>query len=164
MRGLKAAAACTLLLVTASLATASGAWASIVVGQGIAGLKLGDTEAQVAGALGAPTLQQTPNSQGEVEWNYAKLPLAGAVGFANGELVGMWTSSKAQKTSKGVGVGSSLSKVKQAYPGIKCSTGPFGPKSVVCTLRSTYKGRRVETVFPFFTRSMGAREVDIDFG
>ena len=154
----------SLLLTAMMLTVAPVAHASIVVGQGIAGVKLGDSEAQVTQILGPPSLQQPPDSQGVTSWNYTKAPLLGVVSFTNGDATGMWTASKKQKTSKGVGPGSSLAQVRKAYPKAKCSTGPFGPKSLICTLKSKYHGHAVETTFPFFTRSMGAREVDIDFG
>lgn len=156
-------AALGLLLTAGVLAAAPAALAKIVVGQSIAGVKLGNTEAQVTQVLGSPSLMQPPDSQGVTAWNYVKPPLLGVVSFTNGGVSGMWTGSKHQKTSKGVGPGSSLAQVRKAYPKAKCSTGPFGPKSLICTLKSKYGGRTVETTFPFFTRAMGAREVDIDF-
>jgi hypothetical protein len=145
--------------------SASAAQAKVVIGQSVAGVKLGESQSQVTAQLGSPTFQQPPDTKGEVEWNYAKQPLLGAMSFgANGELTGLWTSSKGQKTSKGIGPGSSLAQVRKAYPKAKCSTGPFGPKSLICVLKSKYQGRAVETSFPFFTRSMGLREIDVDFG
>jgi hypothetical protein len=153
----------SLMLTACALLAAPGALANIVIGQSIAGLKLGSSEAQVIEVLGSPTLKQPPDYQGNVEWNYAKLPLEGALGLTHGKLTGMWTSSKRQKTSKGIGVGASVAQVRKAYPTAKCSTGPFGPKSLICQLKAKYRGRVVETTFPFYTRSMGAREVDIDF-
>jgi hypothetical protein len=68
---------------------------------------------------------------------------------------------KHQKTAKGSGPGASLAQVRKAYPSVKCSTGPFGPKSLYCALKSKYNGSVVETAFPFFTRSLGVREVAI---
>ncbi len=163
MRRSSLAAVLGLLLSAGLMTAAPAASASIVIGQSIAGVKLNDSEAQVEQALGSPTLKQPPDSQGGVSWNYAKLPLMGVVSFTGGTITGMWTISKRQKTSKGVGPGSSLAQVRKAYPQAKCSTGPFGPKSVICTVKSKYHGRLVDTGFPFFTRSVGAREVDIDF-
>jgi hypothetical protein len=159
----KVVAVLSLMLTAAALASAPTALANIVIGQSIAGLKLGSSEAQIIKILGQPTLKQQPDYQGNVEWNYAKPPLLGALGLTHGRLNGMWTSSKRQKTSKGIGVGSSVAQVRKAYPKAKCSTGPFGPKSLICVLKTKYEGRVVETAFPFYTRSMGAREVDIDF-
>jgi hypothetical protein len=142
------------------LAMAASAQAKIVVGQSIDGVKLGESEAQVMTTLGAPTYK-TPEGA-ETSWGYPKT-LEGRVGFKAGQVVGLWTLSKHQKTSKGVGPGSSLAQVKRAYPKAKCSAGPFGPKSLICVLKSKYQGRAVETSLPFFTRSAGVREVDIGF-
>jgi hypothetical protein len=151
-------------LLAGLVAAAPAANAKVVLGQSIAGVRLGESQSQVTAQLGAPTKMWPPDTKGRVEWNYDKPPLVGAVTFAaNGELTGMWTLSKWQRTTKGIGVGSSLAQVKKAYPKVKCITGPFGPKSVICILKSKLGGRVVETDFPFFIRSMGAREVDIDF-
>jgi hypothetical protein len=152
-------------LLAGIVALAPVANAKVVIGQSIAGVRLGESQAQVKAQLGSPTLEQPPDQQGSIEWNYAKPPLMGAVTFAaNGQLSGMWTISRQQKTAQGVGVGSSLAQVRKAYPKAKCVTGPFGPKSLICAFKSKYNGRTVETAFPFFTRSMGAREVDINYG
>jgi hypothetical protein len=149
-----------LLLVCAPLASAA-----IVVGQGMAGVKLDQTEAEVQAVLGTPIYKapyETP--EGKVtSWGYPNT-LMGRVGFdASGHVTGLWTSSRKEKTSKGISPGASLTKLRQAYPKAKCQTGPFGPKSVVCVLKSKFEGKTVETIFPFFTRTMGLREVDIDF-
>jgi len=163
MRRSSLVAVLSLLLTAGVLAVAPAALAKIVIGQGIAGVKLGDSETQVEGVLGSPTLKQPSSYNGSVEWNYGKPPLLGAMSFVKGDLTGLWTSSKQQKTGKGIGPGSSLSSTERAYPAAKCSTGPFGPKSVICVIKSRPSGRTVETAFLFYTRSMGAREVDISF-
>lgn len=159
------AAALGPLVVAAAAALPPVAQAKIVVGQGIAGVKLGMTMAQAEKKLGQPTTKQPPDFNGNVEWNYAKTPLMGALGFnKGGQLIGLWTSTKAQKTSKGIGPGASLAKVRKAYPQAKCKTGPFGLKSLVCviTTRDHRHGQTVETSFGFFTRSAPMREVNID--
>lgn len=151
-------------LLAGSMALAPIANARVVLGQSIDGVKLGESQAQVTAQLGPPTMEQGPDQRGSMEWNYGKPPFLGAVTFAaNGQLSGMSTSSKQQKTAQGIGVGSSLAQVRKAYPQAKCSTGPFGPKSLICAVRSKYQGRTVETTFPFFTRSLGAREVGMGY-
>jgi hypothetical protein len=146
------------------LAMAGSAQASIVVGKSIDGVRLGDTEAQVRKALGEPSYTMPPDYRGESSWGYPKT-LEGRVGFdRQGRVNGMWTISRKQRTSKGIGPGSSLVLVRKAYPAVVCATGPFGPQSLLCTLKSRYHGRIVETSFPFFTRSAGVREVNISFG
>lgn len=149
---------------------AATAEAKIVVGEGIAGVKLGMTMAQVKTKLGPPTLDQGADFKGNTEWNYAKKPLMGAMSFdRHGKLLGLWTSSKGQKTSKGIGPGSSLAATRKAYPPARCKSGPWGPYTrVLCTLKSRYKGHIVEALFTFdalsgHTDSAHMQEVDIDF-
>lgn len=134
--------------------------ANIVIGQSIDGIKLGETQAQVQQQLGPPGYKEPGN---ENVWGYPTT-FEGRIGFDTTLHVGgMWTLSQKQKTNKGIGPGSSLAKLRKAYPQVKCATGPFGPKSLICTLKSKYEGRVVETTFPLFTRAMGVREVNISF-
>jgi hypothetical protein len=134
----------------------------IVLGQSIAGVKLGESEAQVTATLGAPAYKM-PEGQ-NTSWGYPK-GLEGRIGFDHSAHVNsMWTLSRHQKTNKGIGPGSSLKQLRKAYPAVKCATGPFGPTSLICVLKSRHGGRTVETTFPFFTRSAGVREVEIGLG
>jgi hypothetical protein len=161
-RSISAIAVLGLLTSAAIMAAASTAEATIVVGRGMDGVTLGESQAQVMTTLGEPAYKM-PGQNGETSWGYPKT-LEGRVGFDRQlQVDGMWTISRHQKTSKGVGPGSSLSKTRKAYPAAKCATGPFGPKSLICTLKSHYQGRGVETAFLFFTRSAPMREVDIGF-
>ena len=149
-----------LLLIVGLLA--SIAQAKIVIGQSVAGVKLGDSQAQVQQQLGTPAYTM-PEPKNGIQWGFPAV-FMGRVSFdATLHVRGMWTASKRQKTNKGIGPGSSLAQVRKAYPKIKCMTGPFGPKSLICVLKSKYQGRTVETAFPFFYRTAGAREVDIGF-
>jgi hypothetical protein len=150
VRRLRRAVTAGLLVSAGGVALPAAAQAKIVV---------------VEKVLGRPSLKQKPDYKGEIEWNYPRQPLLGAVGFdKSGKLAGLWTGSKQRKTNKGIGPGASLAKVRTAYPKAKCSTGPFGPKSEICALKSRYHGRAVETLFTFFMRSMPMREVNIGFG
>jgi hypothetical protein len=143
------------------LTLATTASATIVVGQSIDGIKFGQSEAEVQQALGTPTCKMPEGSSSS--WCYPT-GLMGRVGFdAGGQVSSIWTSSRAQKTNKGIGPGSSLTKLRQVYPKAKCSTGHLGPKSVVCVLKSTLGGKPVETSFPFVSRTAGLREVDIEY-
>jgi hypothetical protein len=163
VRSLRVITVLSLTATAGGLAAAPTALANIVVGEGIAGLTLGSSEAHIIKVLGQPTVKERPDYQGKVEWRYTKPPLFGTLVLSHRRLNAMSTSSKHQKTSKGIGAGSSLAQVRTAYPKAKCSTEPFGPGSLtVCVLKSEYDGRVVETTFPFFT-SMGAQEVSIDF-
>jgi hypothetical protein len=161
-RSISVVAVLGLLWSAAIMAAASTAEATIVVGRGMDGVTLGESEAQVMTTLGVPTYK-TPGQAGESSWGYPKT-LEGRIGFDQQlQVNGMWTISKHQKTSKGVGPGSSLANTRKAYPAAKCSTGPFGPKSLICVMKSHDQGRAVETVFLFFTRGAPMREVDIGF-
>jgi len=144
-----------MLVLVGAAAFTPAASASIVVGKSIDGVKLGDTQARVLQVLGQPDSR-------EHGWDYLR-GLEGRVSFDSHKRVGgIWTGSRQQKTSKGIGPGSSLAKLKRAYPRIRCETGPFGPQSLMCVIRSRLHGRKVETSFPFFTEAMGVREVDLD--
>ncbi|MFZ1154493.1 MAG: hypothetical protein WAN93_06270 [Solirubrobacteraceae bacterium] len=161
MKRLNLAAVLGLALSLGLLAIAPTALGTIVIGQGVAGVKLGQSQTQVEAAIGAPGLKEAPDFEGVTSWAYPK-GLEGTVSFDSKlQVSGMWTASKRQKTSKGVGPGSSLAQVRRAYPKASCSTGPFGPKSLSCKLKSKDNDHVVETSFLFFTRTMGAREVDI---
>jgi hypothetical protein len=162
-RSISVVAVLGLLWSAAILVAASTAEATIVVGRGMDGVTLGESEAQVMTTLGAPTYKMAEGQGGESSWGYPKT-LEGRIGFDRQlQVSGMWTISKHQKTSKGVGPGSSLANTRKAYPAAKCSTGPFGPKSLICVMKSHYQGRAAETAFVFFTRGAPMREVDIGF-
>lgn len=150
----------TLAAVAIPVIAAPAAQAKIVVGKSIDGISFGYTEGMVEHALGAPTYK-TPEGENS-SWGYPKT-LEGRIGFDHiGQVTGMWTGSKHQKTNKGIGPGSSLARTRKAYPHAKCSAGPFGPKSAVCVIKSHFPGRTVETTFVFFTRKAPMREVNID--
>jgi hypothetical protein len=141
----------------------SAASASIVVGQSIDGVKLGETQAQVRAQLGKPSYTDPPDSKGNSDWGYTK-GLLGRVGFDSTLRVdAVWTASSKQQTSKGIHTaresgkktipGSSLSQVRKAYPNAKCVKGDtIGFKwKFFCELKSRYLGRVVVTSFAFAT-------------
>jgi hypothetical protein len=158
-RGLMSLAAGFMVVLT--LAGGTPASARVVMGQGIAGVQLGMTTEQVARVLGAQRGQRC--GRGCVNWKYPTLPLYGVVGFKDGQVSGMWTASPRQKTSKGIGVGSSEAAIKRAYPSARCETGPYGPESRICTVFGRYRGRRVLTHFPIYASASGVREVGVYF-
>jgi hypothetical protein len=149
------------IIVATVCAAPATAGAAIVVGQSIDRVRLGATEAQVLSVLGAPGYKMGEGAS--TSWGYPTT-LEGRVGFAaSHDVSGMWTGSKRQKTDKGIGPGSSLAKTRKVYPKVKCTVGPFGPRSAICALRTRFAGRRVETLFVFYTRTSPMREVDIGF-
>jgi hypothetical protein len=148
------------------MAAASAAQATIVVGQGIAGINIGETPAQVEGVLGSPTFKQPP-SQGLTAWDYHKSPLDLQVDFTNERITGMWTAAKQQRTNKGIGLDSSPAQVRKAYPKAKCTLGAgpgagSGEQSLACVLKSQYHGRTVETSFEWRNKKEAMEEIDID--
>jgi hypothetical protein len=147
---------------TAILAPA--ALAKIVVGEGIAGVKLGMTQLEVEKAIGPPGFKEPPDFQGLTSWKYPK-GFEGVVGFDHQLHVnGMWTDSKRQKTSKGIGPFSSYAKFRKAYPKLKCGPGPWIPKkSLDCEIKGQFQGKRVVTSILFYTKALGVREIDINY-
>lgn len=145
------------------LVLAATAAATIVVGEGIAGVRLGDSQRQVEKLLGPAPYKSPQEYKHETSWGYSA-PFEGRVGFdPQLHVNGMWTASKHQKTSKGIGPGSSYARFRAAYPSVSCQEGPFGPKSLGCVIKTRHKGRPVETLILFYTKALGVREIDIDY-
>jgi hypothetical protein len=103
------------LLPAAVLASASGALADIVIGQRIAGAKLGDTKAQVRKVLGPP--------EAAVKEAFFYPPSRGLrVDCKHGRLDTILSLSQKQKTTKRITIGSSRAQVTRAYGGGLAST------------------------------------------
>jgi hypothetical protein len=147
--------------ILAVLVFAATATAKIVVAKGIGGVSIGESEAQVEASLGAPSYKTSEGSASS--WGYPK-SFEGRVGFgASKHVTGMWTISKHQRTSKGIGPGSSLASTQKAYPAAQCKGAPgvLSPTSVFCVVKTKTHGVTVETSFVFYSRKLGMREVDI---
>ncbi len=171
-RLLGAAAVIGLLSSAGIMAAAPAALAKIVIGQSIAGVKLGDTEAQVRRLVGKPFACE-PCSMKEKVWRYER-GFEGVIAFdSHGRLQSMWTGSKKQKTSKGIHAngfsfaghphGSSLAEIKKAYPSAKCTELPNSNGFAYCDLTSHYHGRKVDTDFLIKVGSAGVAEIAIGF-
>lgn len=148
-----AGAATTSLLV----ALAPPAWAKIAVGQGIAGVRIGDSMSRVRQLLGAPDASPY-TSHGE--WMYSSpQTLGGFVGFRAGTeghehitsgVTYVQTSSHTQHTAAGVGPGSSYSAVRRAYPGYHCDRlNGAGTGIRACWVKTHRRGQQVTTAFYF---------------
>jgi hypothetical protein len=138
--------------------------ANIVVGQSIGGVKLGMTESEVEAVTGPPGFKEPPDFEGRIAWKYPT-GFEGVVGF-NRELRvdAMWTDSKLQQTSKGIGAFSSYAKFRKAYPKLKCGPGPWNPnQSLDCQIKGTFRGKPVVTSILFYTKADGVREVDLEY-
>jgi hypothetical protein len=154
-----------LLSSAGSMAAAPAVFAKIIVGQGIAGVNIGKTPAQVEGLLGSPTFKQPP-SQGLTAWDYHKAPLDLQVDFTGDHVSGMWTASKQQRTDKGIGINSSPAQVRKAYPTAKCKLGAGpgagpGEQSLACVLKSKYHGHTIATAFEWRNKTKAMEEIDI---
>jgi hypothetical protein len=141
------------------------ALANIVIGQSIAGVKLGDSEAQVTTVLGPPMSKENagPLYPGIINLYY---PTTVGLHFTmtKERVSGMLSFSKKQKTSKGITIGSSRAQMKRAYPQAKCAEGPYGPQSLYCAVLARFHGRKSFTSFLFGTATGGTVEIETGYG
>jgi hypothetical protein len=126
------------------------ATAAIIPGYDIAGLKLGDSTARVTALLGKPGELQK-NSGGEQNWLYfGKGPVDWVTIQAKGAkktVEGLETSDPKQRTSKGVGPGSSLAALRKAYPHLTCRKGSLGTTFLSCWILTSVNGQKIPTNF-----------------
>jgi hypothetical protein len=148
-----------------SMVAAPAALANIVIGQSIAGVQLGASEAQMTAILGPPMSKESagPLYPGVVNIYY---PTSVGLHFSmtNGRVSGALIFSKKQKTNKGIGMGSSRAQLKRAYPKAKCLEGPYGPKSLYCAVLARFHGRKSFTSFLFQTATGGVVEIELGYG
>jgi hypothetical protein len=107
----------------------------IVVGEGIAGVRLGMSEDDVRGVLGEPgeVIEDFTELGPYVELRYAGL----SVFLTDGGVTSIGTTRAEDRTPEDVGVGSSLEEVEAAVPGVLCQgTG-------ICTVGEQRTGERV---------------------
>jgi hypothetical protein len=123
------------------LVVVPAAGAAIVVGKGIAGVRLSMTSHQVRQVLGTPpTVHHGHNDFGPfTQYVYPGRRLR--VTFQSGNRVtAIATTSKTHKTSAGVGVGSSKSDVQANVAHVHCT-------GTVCQVGLSLPGRRVTAFF-----------------
>jgi hypothetical protein len=121
------------------LALSSTAAASIVVQRGIAGVDLGMTKAKVRARLGAPArIRRGSNEFGRfTEFVYPRV----RVSFqGNASVTALTTTSRLERTVRGVGVGSTEARVRARVAGVRCRT-EFGFRH--CFVGRFLAGRRV---------------------
>jgi hypothetical protein len=142
-----------LAAVVVVLAAAAPAGAAIVPQRSIKGARLGATVAQVRDKLGAPD-----------KVIFTRHPIIGRVRVykygltyvrfngtgADAEVSSVDTTSRAERTSKGIGVGSTRAQVAARVPGVKCEVesgfdhcylGEFTAGRTVTDFRITSTGR-----------------------
>jgi hypothetical protein len=131
-------------LATGVIGQSSAGTGTIVPGQSIDGVKLGDTEAQVEQVLGRPEGQEASGSESLLGYEKGS-PFDGVVALnAQGKVIDLQTNTSRFKTGKGIHVGSPLKAVHKAYPQAKKGATPLGPEY---TLKSSYDGQPVVTFF-----------------
>jgi hypothetical protein len=117
MRRLAAAALCL-----AALSLVGAASATIKPGRGMSRVELGMTARQVQAKLGRPV------GKGGWKWYYARV----TVTFRNRRVVELMTTRSAERFANGLGVDSSESEVRRAFPRVQC--GPMPPFYRRCRL------------------------------
>lgn len=148
------------LMAAAALATAvaaSSASASIVIGQSIAGAKLGDTKQQVEQTLGPLSYSESSNLL------YPSRQRSLHVHFTNGklDLVSLFTAA-GQKTATGIEVGSTRRQFEHAYPHANCVPGGYDPHEVICTIQAQVRGYKSHTSF-WFSRLSRVEQVELAY-
>lgn len=110
------------------VATVSTAEARVVLDRGMAGARVGMTDAAARKALGTPTsTRRVKNRNGARELRrYYKLSrvktVARRAGSGPYRVEQIVTRGKQQRTRKGVGVGSTERTLRREHPGISCTT------------------------------------------
>lgn len=128
------------------------AYARIVIGKGIAGVQLGDSQARVMQQLGKPVSVVPPDLL------YGR-PLDGHVGFDFTRRVDdISTRSSAQRTDRRVGPSMTDRAVRHAYPHLRCYRHA-AQWTMLCFVIGKYHHFPVETDFLFKGHML--REIDI---
>jgi hypothetical protein len=116
----------------------------IRAGKGMAGVTLGQTQAQVKAVLGTPASTKTgTNDFGK----YTILTFPGKLTTSfqgNTALTSVSTTDDGQRTKQGIHVGSSETRLMQKIPAVRCVT-ESGNRS--CSLGEFQAGRRVTVFF-----------------
>jgi hypothetical protein len=110
------------LVALACLFVAAPAGATIRPQKGMAGITLDMTQAQVKKVLGSGSVQKGKNDFGPYTiLRYRKLDIS-VIFQGNAHVTTITTSGRTERTTKGVGVGSSERAVERNVRGVKCET------------------------------------------
>jgi hypothetical protein len=122
-----------------ALVASSAAGATIVVQRGMAGVVLGNTQATVRARLGPPPRVRRGQSEfgPYTEFVYPRVTV---LFHGNARVTGLRTTSRLERTGRGVGVGSTEAQVRARVPGVRCATD-VGVRH--CFLGRFLPGRRV---------------------
>jgi hypothetical protein len=114
--------------------------AKIILASGIDGVTLGMTHHQVAGILGPG--KQEPGGSAQFDYRHDSYQ----VGFDAGHVRSVETFGKAQRTSRGLGVGTSLARLHARQPQLHCVfDGMDGSRD--CYVGSIKRGHRYTDFF-----------------
>jgi hypothetical protein len=108
--------------LVAVIALPSQAAALIQIDQGIAGARIGNSQAQVRAALGQPDLVKTGNNEfGPWRQYYYE---GGIRVFFQGDddVTSVTTLGRGDRTARGIGVGNTEKALKAKHKGLKCQT------------------------------------------
>jgi hypothetical protein len=131
--------------------------AKIVVGQSVAGVQLGATQAQVKAVLRGQSHEQ-PLVLG------AELFYSGflRIHFSSRRVDKVLSYSDKQKTVQGITIGSSRAQLKSAYPQARCAEGT-NPVYLYCVMGGHAQGRKSYTGF-LFEETGGIVEIELGYG
>lgn len=130
------------LILILAPAVAAAAQARIVLNRSIAGIGLGMRAAEVRAKLGPPSLATTANGSRDLVYRDRAL----VVTVVRSRVAIVSSQNRHERTSSGVGVGSTSSRLRRRVDGLRC-----GDKAGVayCRLGSIRPGRR-STTFQIF--------------
>lgn len=141
----------------AALSLPAAAPALVQIDKGIAGVRLGNTVAQVHAALGRPA--RVANGANDFGRFRQETYRGGIVVFFQGarSVTSVVTTGLGDRTAKGIGIGSTEAAVRANVPGVRCET-TLGARS--CHTHSFTAGRRVTD---FFIRNGRVTRVTVGF-
>jgi hypothetical protein len=145
----------TTLLALALLALPALAHSRIVVQQGMAGIRIGMTQAQVIAAKGQPDGRARPHSEILGRYTLYRYGNVYVSLFTSGTVFDVRTSGRTERTASGVGVGSTETFLRMNLRGETCKTefgyrhcwfGAFRPGRIVTDFSISRRTGRVTRV------------------